>query len=202
MKMCSKFPGLIKHRPRFLNLNVATASQQQTTCEATSYACLHLSNPRLPKGPATQNAGCRGGQPWRTAIWWHQTECSSPRWTAVSGDARLASPDIALTGKFGSYGQHSDSGVFKNSAFYREYNYGKTILPPKPLLGTIIPVPHVLIGDKGFALQTYLLRPFPRAAIANNARKKKFNKQLSRAWRVVKNAFGILAQKWRVFLGL
>ena len=58
---------------------------------------------------------------------------------------------------------------------------------------------NVLIGDEGFALQTYLMRPFPRAAMANDARKKKFNKQLSRARRVVENAFGILAQKWRVF---
>jgi hypothetical protein len=99
----------------------------------------------------------------------------------------------------GSYGRHNDSGIFKNSAFYREYIDGKTILPPKPLPGTNIPVPHVLIGDEGFALQTYLMRPFPRAAIANDARKKKFNIQLSRAQRVVENAFGILAQKWRVF---
>jgi hypothetical protein len=87
-------------------------------------------------------------------------------------------------------------------AFYQEYIDGKTILPPKPLPGTIIPVPDVLIGDQGFALQTYLMRPFPRAAITNDASKKKFNKQLSRAQRVVENVFRILAQKWRVFLGL
>ena len=43
------------------------------------------------------------------------------------------------------------------------------------------------------------MRPFPRAAIANDARKKKSNKQLSRARRVVQNAFEMLAQKWRVF---
>jgi hypothetical protein len=43
------------------------------------------------------------------------------------------------------------------------------------------------------------MRPFPRAAIANDARKKKFNKQLSSARRVVENAFGLLAQNWRVF---
>jgi hypothetical protein len=105
----------------------------------------------------------------------------------ISGEARLASPDITL---MGSFGRHSDSGIFKNSAFCREYIDGKTIRPLKPLLGTIIPVPHVLIGDEGFALKTYLIRPFPRAMIANDARNKKFNKQLSRAQHVIKNAFG------------
>jgi hypothetical protein len=73
------------------------------------------------------------------------------------------------------------------------YVDGKTTLPPKPLPGTIIPVPHVLIGDEGFALQTYLMSPFQRAAIANDARQKTFSKQLSRARRVVENAFRILA---------
>jgi hypothetical protein len=52
---------------------------------------------------------------------------------------------------------------------------GKLFYPPKLLLGTNIPVPHVLIGDEGFALQTYLMCPFVRAAIANDARKKKFH---------------------------
>jgi hypothetical protein len=61
----------------------------------------------------------------------------------------------------GSYGRHSDSGIFKNSAFYWEYIDGKTILPPKPLPGTNIPVPHVLIGDGGFTLQTYLTLRLP-----------------------------------------
>ena len=55
---------------------------------------------------------------------------------------------------------------------------------------------NVLIGEEGFALQTYLMRPFPRAAIANDARKKKFNEQLSRIWHIVKNVFRKLAQKW------
>jgi transposase len=45
----------------------------------------------------------------------------------------------------------------------------------------------------------YLMRPFPTAAIANDAKKKNFSKQLSRERPVVENAFGILAQKWRMF---
>lgn len=43
------------------------------------------------------------------------------------------------------------------------------------------------------------MRPFPRAVVAQNEAKKVFNMRLNRARRVVENAFGILAQKWRVF---
>ena len=99
----------------------------------------------------------------------------------------------------GSYGRHSDSAIFENSTFYRQYIEGKTILPAKPLPGTNGNVPHVFVGDEGFALQTYLMRPFPKFWITNDSRKKNFNAQLSRARRVVENAFGILAHKWRVF---
>lgn len=98
----------------------------------------------------------------------------------------------------GSYGRHSDSGIFENSLFYSEYIDKKSIVPPKPLPGE--DVPHVLVGDEGFALQTYLMRPYPKQGVINNARKKHFNLYLSRARRVVENAFGILAMKWRVFL--
>ena len=55
-----------------------------------------------------------------------------------------------------------------------------------------------MVGDEGYALQTYLIRPYPKVGIINNARKKQFN--LSRAHRVIENAFSILAMKWQVFL--
>jgi len=99
----------------------------------------------------------------------------------------------------GSYGRHSDSAIFENSSFYREFIDNKTILPPKPLPGTDTPVPHVFVGDERFKLQTYLMRPFPRKAIVENLEKKNYNKRHCRARRVVENAFGILPQKWRVF---
>lgn len=99
----------------------------------------------------------------------------------------------------GSYGRHSYSAIFENSLFYREFVDNKTILTPKPLPGTDTPVPHVFVGDEGFKLQTYLMRPFPRKAIVENLEKKNYNKRHCRARRVVENAFGILTQKWRVF---
>lgn len=100
----------------------------------------------------------------------------------------------------GNYGRHSDSGIFEHSIFYREYIHEKSILPPKPLPGTEEPIPHVLIGDEGFALQSYLMRPFSRSTVLHDERKKRYNYRLCRARRVVENAFGILTQKWRIFL--
>jgi len=53
----------------------------------------------------------------------------------------------------GAYGRQSDSGIFEKSSFYRRFIHGKNILPPKPLPGTDIPIPHVLPGDEGFGLR-------------------------------------------------
>ncbi|XP_063625592.1 uncharacterized protein LOC134797293 [Cydia splendana] len=86
--------------------------------------------------------------------------------------------------------------IWKQSELgYREiWNF-----PNAPLPGTTEPVPHVLLGDEGFALQTFLMRPFPGATTIHDQRKRRYNYRLCRARRVVENTFGILAEKWRVF---
>ncbi|KAG8230452.1 hypothetical protein J437_LFUL009940 [Ladona fulva] len=127
-------------------------------------------------------------------MWKKVEEDFLAHWAVVDPHYKFMIVDI------GSYGRHSESAILENSAFYREYIDGKSILPPKPLPGTGIPVPHVFVGDEGFALQTYLMRPYPKAGINTDPRKRRFNAQLSRARRVVENAFGILAMKWRIFL--
>lgn len=42
------------------------------------------------------------------------------------------------------------------------------------------------------------MRPFPRAAVVHDNRKKTYNFRLCRARRVVENCFGILTQKYRI----
>uniref|UniRef100_A0A182F8H5 DDE Tnp4 domain-containing protein n=1 Tax=Anopheles albimanus TaxID=7167 RepID=A0A182F8H5_ANOAL len=100
----------------------------------------------------------------------------------------------------GAYGRESDSTIFRESNFYAQYIATNQLPPPKMLPGTYNSVPHVLVGDEGFALQPQLMRPYPRATIVTDSRKKLYNAQLSRARRVVENVFGILTMKWRVFL--
>lgn len=70
---------------------------------------------------------------------------------------------------------------------------------PKNLPGQNEPCYHVLVGDEAFALKSYLVRPFPYRQARTDIRKSNYNIRLCRARRVVENAFGILAQKWRIF---
>ena len=58
-------------------------------------------------------------------------------------------------------------------------------------------VPHILLGDEAFPLRCDLMRQFARNALTNE--RCIFNYGLSRARRVVENAFGILANWWRLY---
>nr|CAI5822383.1 unnamed protein product [Callosobruchus analis] len=98
---------------------------------------------------------------------------------------------------------HTDSWASYNGLSSHGYihNLNGLLLPPEPLPGTDDPVPHALIGDKGFGLKTYLMRPFLRATALQDEQKANFNHRLCRARRGVGNAFGILTHKWRIFRG-
>ncbi|KAI5706924.1 hypothetical protein M8J75_012631 [Diaphorina citri] len=95
----------------------------------------------------------------------------------------------------GANGKASDGGVFQVSDIYRRIEGG--VMPPdKPLPGSTFAVPHVLLGDQGYPLKPYLLRPYNRQNASPD--EETFNKKLSSVRRVVECAFGILVAKWRV----
>ena len=104
----------------------------------------------------------------------------------------------------GNYGSNADGTVFSKSTFRQLYLSHQLDIPvPKPLpnahqLGNI---PHVIVADEAFPLKPNIMRPYPRSKNARRLSHPKqiYNDRLSRAHRIVENAFGILAQRWRCF---
>lgn len=97
----------------------------------------------------------------------------------------------------GCNGRISDGGVFTNCTLSMALSEGTlNIPPPQPLPGRIKNVPHVIIADDAFPLKPYLMKPYPfRNQPGPN---RVYNYRLSRARRVVENAFGILANRLRI----
>lgn len=99
----------------------------------------------------------------------------------------------------GSYGSSNDSGVFSHSAMGHALEAEKMNLPSsEPLEGWKDDLlPYFLVGDEAFALKTWMLRPYPGKGLPEDQRI--FNYRLSRARRVIENAFGILSARWQIF---
>ena len=112
---------------------------------------------------------------------------------AVAGpDYRFISVDI------GQIRSASDAGVWERSEFGKAWkNRSINVPPPRPLPGTQDNMEYVMVGDEAFPLQSNLLRPYPGRDL-DSITKKRYNYRLSRARRVVENAFGILSSRWRV----
>jgi hypothetical protein len=99
----------------------------------------------------------------------------------------------------GANGSTSDCAVFNVSELKEALDTDTLGLPaPEPLPGDDREIPYFFVGDDAFPLRTYMMKPFAhrRQTIAERI----FNYRLSRARRIVENAFGILANRFRVLL--
>lgn len=80
----------------------------------------------------------------------------------------------------GAFGREGDAGVFMRSNFGKRINNNTfNIPPPKPLPGTNIELPHVIVGDEAFALHENLMKSYPRQAANDQRRSQQIDLQFS-----------------------
>ena len=115
----------------------------------------------------------------------------------VDAENRFIAVDI------GDLGSNSDGGIFTRSAFGMAFNNNRLNIPSGRTLPAMLPaykMPLVVIGDEAFPSQENLLRPYPgRKTMTLPPAEDEFNFRLSRARRIVENAFGILSQRFRIY---
>ena len=100
----------------------------------------------------------------------------------------------------GQFGSNNDSGILANSKMGEAIENGSLKVPDFAKINADTgKIPYYFIGDEIFPLKTWLVRPYPEKALVNDEEKKIFNYRQSRARRVIKNAFGILTARWRIF---
>ncbi|XP_050516576.1 uncharacterized protein LOC126891442 [Diabrotica virgifera virgifera] len=99
----------------------------------------------------------------------------------------------------GRPGRMSDGGVFLDSFLYTAIRDGVLNLPEqKNLPGTDILLPYVFVADDAFPLTKHIQKPYVTDLLKGSP-KRVFNYRLSRARRIVENAFGLLRSVFRIF---
>jgi hypothetical protein len=100
----------------------------------------------------------------------------------------------------GDNGRHSDGGVFQSSEIgVGMLNNSLGFPDARPLTGSSTVAPFLFVGDEAFPLMKNMMRPYPGKFLPEN--QQIYNYRLSRARRVVENAFGIAASRFRILRG-
>jgi hypothetical protein len=101
----------------------------------------------------------------------------------------------------GANGASSDAQIFNSCELKEAILDGSIDFPaPEPIVEGDQDVPYFLIGDDAFALRTWMMKPYSVRGLSREQRI--FNYRLSRARRVVENAFGMLASRYRCLLNV
>lgn len=112
---------------------------------------------------------------------------------AISGpDLKFIAVDCGGSGRF------SDSSLYDTSPL-KDFIESATF-PPTAHLGNVGLVPYAVLADAGFPLSSRLIRPYSSAQSSRSSSASHFNYCHSVARRVVENSFGLLVQRFRVFL--
>ena len=98
----------------------------------------------------------------------------------------------------GCNGRVNDGGVFWNPSLSTtiESNIPNMLLE-KIIVDEMEPLSYVIVADDSFSLIIDLMKPYPFLNLSPD--KRIFNSRLSRAGRIAENAFGIMANRFRVF---
>ena len=103
------------------------------------------------------------------------------------------------------YGFNADGAVFfRKSAFGQRFLNNDMDVPPTktiPNAEHLERLPYIIVADGAFLLKPNIMTPYPKMKAAARLPRDMqiFNYQLSRARRIVKNTFGILAQIFRLY---
>ena len=98
----------------------------------------------------------------------------------------------------GAEGSAGDGGTWYRTTLHEAIEDHRAGFPDaSPLPNATTPIPFHLVGDDAFAMKTWLMKPYSHHSQVPQERI--FNYRLSRARRVVENAFGLMQTKLRVF---
>ena len=98
----------------------------------------------------------------------------------------------------GASGRAGDTGIYTDSDLKKALDENSLNLPTSIHGIARKKIHYHIVGDDAFSLSLQMMKPYPHRNM--DKAKRIFDYRLSRARRVVENAFGILANRFHVFL--
>lgn len=108
----------------------------------------------------------------------------------------VADPDYkCLYADLDTNGRVSEGGVWNKCGIAKGIEDGSLVPPPPDCLPFwVTKVPYVFVGDDDLTLKN-MIKPFPQNGLTEDRRI--YNYRHSRARRISKNLFGIIANRWQ-----